>query len=39
VLKAGNDKLVRARILMCDATRQVMANGLWLLGMKVPDEM
>ena len=39
VLKAGNDELVRARILMCDATRQVMANGLWLLGMKAPDEM
>jgi arginyl-tRNA synthetase len=39
VLKAGNDELVKARILLCDATRQVLANGLWLLGMKAPEEM
>ncbi|MBI5881290.1 arginine--tRNA ligase, partial [archaeon] len=38
VLKA-DEKLMAARILLCDATRQVLANGLWLLGMKAPEEM
>jgi arginyl-tRNA synthetase len=39
VLKAGNPELVKARILLCDAVRQVLANGLWILGMQAPDEM
>ena len=38
VLKA-EEKLMAARILLCDATRQVLANGLCLLGMKAPEEM
>ncbi|MBW2972387.1 arginine--tRNA ligase, partial [Candidatus Woesearchaeota archaeon] len=39
VLKAENKKLAGARLLLCDATRQVLANGLFLLGMKAPEEM
>jgi arginyl-tRNA synthetase len=39
VLKAGNDDLVKARVLLCDATRQTLANGLYLLGLKAPEEM
>lgn len=28
-----------ARLLLCDATRQVLANGLALLGIEAPEEM
>jgi len=39
VLKAGDEETVKARILLCDAVRQVLANGLHLLGIKAPEEM
>lgn len=39
VLKTDNPELVKARILLCDATRQVLKNGLTLLGLDAPEEM
>ena len=39
VLSSGNDELTKARVLLCDSVRQVLANGLWLLGLKAPEEM
>jgi arginyl-tRNA synthetase len=39
VLSSGDEDLTRARVLLCDSVRQVMANGLWLLGLKAPEEM
>jgi arginyl-tRNA synthetase len=39
VLNTGNDELTKARALLCDSVRQVLANGLWLLGLKAPEEM
>ncbi|MBU2561540.1 MAG: arginine--tRNA ligase [Nanoarchaeota archaeon] len=39
VLKADSKKLVSARLLLCDSVRQVLANGLYLLGLKAPEEM
>ncbi len=39
VLKSGDPKLVKARILLCDSIRQVLANGLYLLALKAPEEM
>ncbi|HHT9120749.1 MAG TPA: arginine--tRNA ligase [Candidatus Hypogeohydataceae bacterium YC41] len=34
-----NEELTRARILLADCTRQVLRNGLYLLGMETPEEM
>ncbi len=34
-----NEELTRARILLADCTRQVLRNGLHLLGMETPEEM
>jgi arginyl-tRNA synthetase len=34
-----NEDLTRARILLADCTRQVLRNGLHLLGMETPEEM
>lgn len=34
-----NDKLTRARLLLCDCTRIVMRNGLRMLGISHPDKM
>ena len=31
--------LTRARLLLCEATRTVLANGLALLGVTAPDRM
>jgi arginyl-tRNA synthetase len=31
--------LVRARLVLCAATRQVLANGLDLLGVTAPERM
>ena len=31
--------LVIARLVLCDATRQVLANGLALLGVSAPERM
>jgi arginyl-tRNA synthetase len=39
VIKAANEELAKTRVLLCDAVRQVLANGLYLLGMKAPQEM
>ncbi len=39
VLKAEDEKLVKARLFLCDCVRQVLANGLHLLGIKAPEEM
>ena len=39
VIKAANKELAKARILLCDSVRQVLANGLYLLGVKAPEEM
>jgi len=39
VLKSGDEELTRARVFLCAAVRQVLANGLYLLGMKTPEEM
>jgi len=38
VLQAGED-LKNARLLLIDAVRQVLANGLYLLGIAAPEEM
>ena len=32
-------ELHRARLALCDATRQVLANGLGLLGVSAPERM
>jgi arginyl-tRNA synthetase len=34
-----DEKLTQARVLLCAATRQVLANGLYLLGMESPTSM
>jgi len=34
-----NEELTRARVLLADCTRQVLRNGLHLLGMETPEEM
>jgi arginyl-tRNA synthetase len=34
-----NEGLTRARILLADCARQVLRNGLYLLGMETPEEM
>lgn len=34
-----NEELTKARILLADCTRQVLRNGLYLLGMETPEEM
>ena len=31
--------LHRARLALCDATRQVIANGLGILGVSAPERM
>ena len=35
----GEEKTFQARLLLVDCTRQVLANGLRLLGMEAPEEM
>ena len=32
-------ELHRARLALCDAARQVLANGLGLLGVSAPERM
>lgn len=42
VLPRGDEEisdLVRARLVLCDATRQVLANGLGMLGVSAPERM
>ncbi|MFH1064127.1 MAG: arginine--tRNA ligase [Candidatus Woesearchaeota archaeon] len=39
VLKAENEEILKARLFLCDCVRQVLANGLHLLGIKAPEEM
>ena len=42
VLQPGDDQanaLTIARLQLCEATRQVLANGLGLLGVSAPDQM
>ncbi|WP_243792407.1 arginine--tRNA ligase [Saccharopolyspora gloriosae] len=42
VLQPGDDQanpLTVARLQLCEATRQVLANGLGLLGVSAPDQM
>ncbi|MBD3174406.1 MAG: arginine--tRNA ligase [Armatimonadia bacterium] len=39
VMDAGDDDLVAARIVLVDALRQVLANGLGLLGVAAPERM
>ncbi|MGW0889982.1 arginine--tRNA ligase [Saccharopolyspora sp. NPDC002578] len=42
VLQPGDDQanpLTVARLQLCEATRQVLANGLGLLGVTAPDQM
>lgn len=36
---SDNEELTRARILLVDSTRQVIKNGLHILGMHFPDRM
>jgi len=38
-LKEENKQLANARLLLVDCTRQVIMNGLQLLGIKAPEEM
>jgi arginyl-tRNA synthetase len=39
VFIVGDDKLRDARLTLCAATRQVIANGLAILGVSAPDSM
>ncbi len=39
IIDAGTEELTRARIRLVDATRQVLANGLGLLGIAAPQSM
>jgi arginyl-tRNA synthetase len=42
VLQPGDDQaspLTIARLQLCEATRQVLANGLALLGVSAPEQM
>ncbi len=39
VLQAGENSVVTARLLLLRAVRQVLANGLELLGVSAPDSM
>lgn len=36
---AGEPEKIPGRLLLCNATRQVLANGLGLLGIEAPEEM
>ncbi|HHT9127851.1 MAG TPA: DALR anticodon-binding domain-containing protein, partial [Candidatus Wujingus californicus] len=36
---SDNEELTSARILLADATRQVIKNGLGLLGIHAPEQM
>ena len=36
---ADDEELARARILLVDATRQVLKNGLKILGINAPGQM
>lgn len=36
---SGDEELEKARILLVDATRQVVKNGLYVLGMQAPERM
>ena len=36
---SNDDELTRARIFLVDATRQVIKNGLTILGIKAPEQM
>jgi len=38
-LKEENEELSKARLLLIDCTRQVIKNGLLLLGIEAPEEM
>ena len=39
VFIVGEDELRDARLTLCAATRQVIANGLAILGVSAPDSM
>jgi arginyl-tRNA synthetase len=39
VIKTGDDELTEARIMLCAAVKQVLNNGLRMLGMAAPEEM
>jgi arginyl-tRNA synthetase len=39
IIAAENDDLRKARLLLCDCSRQVLATGLSLLGLAAPQEM
>lgn len=39
VIDAGDEALVASRVVMVDALRQVLANGLALLGVAAPERM
>lgn len=39
VLKAEDDKIVAARLATVDAVRQILENGMGLLGIETLDEM
>jgi arginyl-tRNA synthetase len=39
VLKAPTDELRRSRLMLCDLTARVLAQGLGLLGIVAPDQM
>jgi len=36
---SDNDDLTKARIMLVNAARQVIKNGLQILGMKTPEQM
>lgn len=36
---AAEDSVRAVRLALIDAVRQVLANGLWLLGIEAPEEM
>jgi arginyl-tRNA synthetase len=39
VLKAPTEELRRSRLILCDLTARVLAQGLDLLGISAPDQM
>jgi arginyl-tRNA synthetase len=42
VLPQGDEQptdLHTARLALCQAARQVIANGLWILGVSAPERM
>jgi arginyl-tRNA synthetase len=39
VLKADDDATRSSRLAMCDVTARVLADGLGVLGIEVPEQM